>query len=530
MPHTYLSYAPADLEFASTLAGALAESGFRTSEQPGPNASFDEVADDRDRLRRCDAVIAVLSPDAILSSTVNYEWAFALGSGIPLVPILRSLSEDDLHPRLRIIQYLDFTNESPQNWDALIQALRKVRSAGPSATINLPRNAPPILQHAARALDSMKDKDRAKALATLGEMNHPAVVDVLAQAVTHPVQQVRFGAAIHLAAHQDARAIPALLDAMRAGYKPVEPWMLGNIGHAAIPGLIAALEDSNESVQGDAAIQLGRIGGPVALAALLERLDSTDSFRRRSAAWGLERAADRSAIPGLLAAAGDPDRDTRNSVLGALVKCSAETPDDADVIAALIRALDDEYGQVGIKATEGLARSRDPQVVAALVQAALTNPLEQVRTFSRMALEPLGDAAAPYLREAAATGDPVLLYRAISLLRRTGDERDIPLFLEAIRHPDRDIRHIAVCALWDNRARQGVPALVERLNDDDDDVCVVAARALGQIRDPRAVPALVECLDNREGEFASECESALRQIGTREAWSALKAWKLRTKK
>ena len=48
---------------------------------------------------------------------MNYQWAFALGSAVPVLPVLLGAGESDLHPRLKTLQYLDFTNRSARPWD-----------------------------------------------------------------------------------------------------------------------------------------------------------------------------------------------------------------------------------------------------------------------------------------------------------------------------------------------------------------------------------------------------------------------------
>jgi hypothetical protein len=36
---------------------------------------------------------------------------------------------------------------------------------------------------------------------------------------------------------------------------------------------------------------------------------------------------------------------------------------------------------------------------------------------------------------------------------------DFPLFIEATRHEDPDVRNIAVCAAWDNSVKQGCTSI-----------------------------------------------------------------------
>jgi HEAT repeat protein len=532
MRHVFVSYAREDADFAALVADELTREDFRIWRNHESCAAGD-LHDAIDiGIREALAVVTILSPVSAQSAPVNYEWAFALGSGVPVLPVLLDGAEADLHPRLRTLQYLDFSNGGDRPWRLLMQSLHKLENAQRPTTVHVPRDAPAVIQQAARALDGTDERQRAAALASLGQMNHPAVIEVLAEAVRHPVRQVRYGAAIHLAVYKDRRAVPALLDGIRSGDKNVEPWMLGQIGHAAVPALLDALRDENREVRSAACSQLGRIGGFEAIAGLVECLRDTDADKRCDAADGLEYAAASGAIPALLAAARDPDKRVRNRVIRALVKSTQASGSAASdgVLTAFIEALDDEYDQVGIHATEGLAHGGDQRAIAALVRAALTNQLEQVRGFSRKALLAVAGAAAPVLRQAVSEADPVVLYRVISLLSEIHDESDFPLFIEATRHEDDDVRKIAVIALWDNRVKEGVPALIARLNDDDEHIRELAARALGEIRDPRAAPALIRCLNDDEEDIAEKAAGALESIATKEAWAALKAWKNRNKK
>src|SRR5262249_51175042 len=226
MRHVFVSYGPEDADFATLVADELARGEFRTWRKHASHANGDPYKEVDIAIREALAVVAILSPVLAQSAPLNYEWAFALGSGVPVLPVLLDVAEADLHPRLRTLQYLDFSNRSARPWRLLMQSLHKLESAQRPTTVHVPHDAPPVIQQAAHALDGTNEEERAAALASLGQMNHPAAVEVLAEAVHHPLQQVRFGAAIHLAAHRDARAVPALLDGIRVGRSEVKPWML----------------------------------------------------------------------------------------------------------------------------------------------------------------------------------------------------------------------------------------------------------------------------------------------------------------
>ena len=229
------------------------------------------------------------------------------------------------------------------------------------------------------------------------------------------------------------------------------------------------------------------------------------------------------AIPALLDAAHDPARSVRTEVLRALVKCAANAGAYHEVFPVFLEALNDEYDQVAISASEGLAQSGDARAVPGLVRAALTSEQEQVRTYSRNALRSFGTASAAALREAASSPDSRVRARAINTLGERREEGDLPWLIAATRDPDPEVRRDAVYSLGDSYAKPAVPALIERLRDEDEKVVRYAVISLGRIGDPSAVTALIECLNN-DDELADAAASALEGIGNREARAAVKAW------
>ena len=78
-------------------------------------------------IQAADALIAVMSPEAARSEYVTYEWAFALGRGIPVVPVVVRTAA--LHPRLDALQYLDFTTHDARPWTRLLEMLEQPESA-----------------------------------------------------------------------------------------------------------------------------------------------------------------------------------------------------------------------------------------------------------------------------------------------------------------------------------------------------------------------------------------------------------------
>jgi CheY-like chemotaxis protein len=64
-----------------------------------------------------DAVVLILTPESCNSSYVTYEWAFAIGRKKKVIPLLHKKS--DIHPRISVLQYFDFTDHRKAPWNDL---------------------------------------------------------------------------------------------------------------------------------------------------------------------------------------------------------------------------------------------------------------------------------------------------------------------------------------------------------------------------------------------------------------------------
>ena len=134
MKHIFVSYAHEDKQFAQQLNRRLRASHLipwqdRSNLLGGDNyqAAIDKA------LRTAEALVVVMSPHATKSQYVIYEWAFALGAGVPLIPVLETATIP--HPRLSTIQYIDFTTGRGAPFVGLLKALptrsSKVKDGGP---------------------------------------------------------------------------------------------------------------------------------------------------------------------------------------------------------------------------------------------------------------------------------------------------------------------------------------------------------------------------------------------------------------
>lgn len=123
MSHILISYSHEDSDFAEILNTRLTAAGFEVWADTDIRASQDWREEIDHAIQRAAALIVIISPQSRASEYVTYEWAFAWGAGVTIVPIL--LEKTEIHPRLESLQYLDFTNRNARPWDKLIEQLRK---------------------------------------------------------------------------------------------------------------------------------------------------------------------------------------------------------------------------------------------------------------------------------------------------------------------------------------------------------------------------------------------------------------------
>lgn len=122
-PSVFISHAHADGDFAELLKLRIEEAGFRAwVDADRLPVGFDWREGIDDAVRKSVAIVAVISPRSAISEYVTYEWAFAYGAGIRVIPVV--IEPTKMHPRLDVLQHLDFTNRRGRPWDALIAALR----------------------------------------------------------------------------------------------------------------------------------------------------------------------------------------------------------------------------------------------------------------------------------------------------------------------------------------------------------------------------------------------------------------------
>jgi HEAT repeat protein len=293
----------------------------------------------------------------------------------------------------------------------------------------------------------------------------PALLKALSTA--HPI--IRGRAAEVFAISRDKNAVPALLEALIGEYYTVRAraaLALGRIGdQTAIEPLFKALKDPEEEVRIAACLALGMFNDPSTFDEITEvLLDDPQIKVRQAAAKALGETRNPSAIPFLMEALHDSywwyekDREV-------LVLLEAIEKMGAPVVDVLIEALGDQERNVRKFAVTILGNLRDARAIEELGMTVYDLHHE------------VGQAAAEAL---AKFGEPA-----------------IPILTGALTHPEAAVRGHAVIGLGNIHNGRVVPLLIEMLSDPDRDVVRKAMQSLAGFKDADAVTALREIAADR---------------------------------
>lgn len=123
MSHIFISYATPDRALANQLRRVLAKSNKKQWldwKFIFPGADFNTAIEKA--LRSARTVVVLLTPRSAQSPYVTFEWSFALGASIPVLPVM--VEKTPLHLRLQSTHVLDLTAQ-PCQWEKLIHALKE---------------------------------------------------------------------------------------------------------------------------------------------------------------------------------------------------------------------------------------------------------------------------------------------------------------------------------------------------------------------------------------------------------------------
>lgn len=125
MAHIFLSYIEEDAPFAYNVRQELEKAGFEVWIDPARANYLEEVWHHGidNAIGASFAMILIVTPDSLQSPQVTYEWSFALGIGVSVIPIV--FKEAKLPRRLLVLKCLDFTQT--RAWDDLLELVRQAQ-------------------------------------------------------------------------------------------------------------------------------------------------------------------------------------------------------------------------------------------------------------------------------------------------------------------------------------------------------------------------------------------------------------------
>ena len=123
-PGVFISYSSEDSVFADLLKMKLDKASIKVWIDKTRLNAGEEWRNEIDLgIIDCDALILIVTPESCKSSYVTYEWAFAIGRKKKIIPLLYKTA--NIHPRISVLQYLDFTDPRNFPWDELVNTVEK---------------------------------------------------------------------------------------------------------------------------------------------------------------------------------------------------------------------------------------------------------------------------------------------------------------------------------------------------------------------------------------------------------------------
>ncbi|AKV65434.1 hypothetical protein VL20_199 [Microcystis panniformis FACHB-1757] len=392
---------------------------------------------------------------------------------------------------------------------------------------------------------ALKDSDwdvRRNAVEALANIGSETAIPGLLKALEDSHEYVRRKAAEVLAEIGSETAIAGLFKVLEHSDKDVRgkaAFALGNIGtETAIPGLLKALKDSDKDVRSNAVVALCKIGSETAIAGLFKVLEHSDKDVRGKAVAALGNIASETAIPGLLKALEHSDNDVRRNAVAALGNIASETVisgwdvrrkaafalaeiGSETAIPELLKALEDSDKNVRRKAAFALAEIGSETAIAGLLKA-LEHSDDYVRVYAAFALGKIGsETAIGGLLKALEDSYGSVRENAAFALGKIGSETAIGGLLKALEESNKDVRRKAVEALGKIGSETAIAGLLKALEDSDGFVRSNAAEALGKIGSGAAIPDLLKALEDSNDDVRVYAAFALGKIGSETAIGGL---------
>ena len=272
----------------------------------------------------------------------------------------------------------------------------------------------------------------------------------------------------------------------------------------AIPQLIKALDDYSSEIEREIAAEaLGKLGSEKAIPGLLK---PPGLFRQPTYAyefclpsgWYADRVLDKlgseKVTPHLLKALEDSDEVIRWRAATALERLGSE-----EAIPSLLKVLKNPESFVHLNEAKKVlgklcARANIPDLLKAL--------------------EGSGSDIPDLLKALEGSGSKSVARRIAKTLEKSGSEKDISGFINALKNSDFYVRRNAAKALGKLGSKEAIPGLLKALKDSDLYVREVAAEALGKLGSEKVIPDLLNALQDSKFSVCWKAAEALRKLGS----------------
>lgn len=252
--------------------------------------------------------------------------------------------------------------------------------------------------------------------------------------------------------------------------------------HLGFHSIIAALNDSDETIRAYSVDALGRLGDARAIPVLIKSLRDLDIYVRKTATVSLQQF-------------GWQPKTKEEQVIYAIARQAWDEciHIGSPTVPMLIECLDIENDAIRIRIANALGQIGDVRAVPKLITY-LEDDNENVR-------ENIAEA-----------------------LGLIGDPHAVPALIVCLDDMDDWVRSHAALALGQIGDPNAVPTLIESLEDDNEYVRARTVEALGLIGDIESVPMIIECLTDEDRFVRDSASDTLASIASPQAMAALGAW------
>jgi HEAT repeat protein len=365
------------------------------------------------------------------------------------------------------------------------------------------------------------------ALRWIGAPAVPALLDALRHAEDGNIRSGAADVLDRVDSEEVREALHAALDDEDAGVRRMAMWSLGEFGDPRVLDLLLAEQPNPRPGSSEPASTIARIGRaavPPLIAALEDH--TRPAYQRVNAARALALIEDECAVEPLIAALHDDDEDVRAAAIVAL-----DDSKDTREVEPLLDALRDASPEVRRRAINELASIDDDRAFDAVGRYVRESEegeegYKSVSGIIRTLALHHGKRALPLLREMALENDRWKFLSAIGPLGLLGAPA-VPVLLEIARDPRPERRLHVITWLKSAYRHAPDPRIVEFLFETIQENPLTeitdqtryqmalrfeATRALAECGDPRAVGPLLEILQNPSSS-PSMRQSTVRPLG-----------------